>query len=128
MTAYELRISDWSSDVCSSDLMATPCRSRWPTVPTPSAAASAPTTPSRPPTAPCTPTSTALRKGDDSRLRDNVLRDNVGQERVFQLQDLVLQRQLALLQALSLKLVEGPGFHPVADDFFEVVERGNATW
>src|SRR3546814_12950934 len=26
-TAYEVRISDWSSDVCSSDLGATPCRS-----------------------------------------------------------------------------------------------------
>src|SRR3546814_6071663 len=24
-TAYELRISDWSSDVCSSDLSGTPC-------------------------------------------------------------------------------------------------------
>src|SRR3546814_3725310 len=27
-TAYEMRISDWSSDVCSSDLIGMPCRSR----------------------------------------------------------------------------------------------------
>src|SRR3546814_13113073 len=28
-TAYEMRISDWSSDVCSSDLGRTTCRSSW---------------------------------------------------------------------------------------------------
>src|SRR3546814_11190558 len=36
MTAYELRISDWSSDVCSSDLgCSTDCRSRRPRAPPP---------------------------------------------------------------------------------------------
>src|SRR3546814_3772084 len=30
-TAYEMRISDWSSDVCSSDLRATAYRHRWAT-------------------------------------------------------------------------------------------------
>src|SRR3546814_11451739 len=28
-TAYEMRISDWSSDVCSSDLTGDPCSARW---------------------------------------------------------------------------------------------------
>src|SRR3546814_2578250 len=28
-TAYEMRISDWSSDVCSSDLTVVPARWRW---------------------------------------------------------------------------------------------------
>src|SRR3546814_11638833 len=28
-TAYEMRISDWSSDVCSSDLCTRGCRRRW---------------------------------------------------------------------------------------------------
>src|SRR3546814_19847577 len=29
MTAYDIRISDWSSDVCSSDLPSCPCSRRW---------------------------------------------------------------------------------------------------
>src|SRR3546814_18506861 len=49
-TAYEMRISDWSSDVCSSDLRSTPARSvaSSPTMPAACAAArrKTPTTPS----------------------------------------------------------------------------------
>src|SRR3546814_19810108 len=34
-TAYDMRISDWSSDVCSSDLPAAPKRTRLPALPAP---------------------------------------------------------------------------------------------
>src|SRR3546814_2359610 len=40
-TAYEVRISDWSSDVCSSDLGAESTNTRWPNGPTSSAMRSA---------------------------------------------------------------------------------------
>src|SRR5260370_38376374 len=73
---------------------------------------------SRRPTAPCISKNAPPRRPEFSNCRPS--RDDVGQQLAFDFRDLVLQHQLAFLEALQLKLVERAALDDARDHIFEV--------
>src|SRR5260221_3902330 len=70
-------------------------------------------------TAPIFSSTTALRRSDPGRRRSRLSYD-VGQELAFQKDDLVLQHQFPLFQALKLDLAHGRGFRQAGDHVVEI--------